>query len=183
MKFYNIELILFVDSKDYNYLDILDIVRTKCSYAYILHDKDEDKKPHYHVQCYFLTQHTLSAYSKLFGIPQNMIQVIKNKVGAIQYLIHKNNPEKYQYDINDISTNFDIAKFFDNRVESENQCIYDLITYITNSKQYIYLRTFYNYVLNNNYWSYYRRNAFMINELIKEQNLLTSNDKFDNINL
>lgn len=177
MKFYNFELILFLDSKTYDLFRILDKVRKNCNYAYILHDKDEDKKPHYHVLCFFRTQHSISAIKKLFNLENQSIQVIKNKVGAIQYLIHKNDLEKYQYDINDIATNFEISKYFDNRVDSENQVIYDLITYIKNSNNIIYLKNFYDYILANNYWPYYRRNAYMINELIKEHNLYLTNNK------
>lgn len=170
MKYYNIEFVLFPDSTTYNTIDIIEKAKQLSSCAFIYHDKDVDKKPHYHLLCFFPTQHSLSAYAKKFEIEENNIQIIKNKVGAIQYLIHKNNKDKYQYDINDICSNFDISKFFNNRVEKETQVIYDLFSYIENSG-IITLKAFYKYVIDNDYWSDYRRNAYCINKLIEEHNL------------
>lgn len=175
MKYYNFELILYYDSKSYDFVSVLDTIKKTSNYAFILHDKDIDDsgkpiKAHYHVLIFFITQHTISAVSKALGVPQNDIKIIKNKVGAIQYLIHKNNPEKYQYDFNDISSNLDISKYFNNKIDSENQVIYDIMNYVKSS-EYINLATFYDFILNNNYWPYYRRNAFPINNLIQQHNI------------
>lgn len=186
MKYYNIEFILYPNSTSYNTIEIIEKAKQLSSYCFIYHDKDlftkkdeEEnpkhkvgtlKSPHYHLLCFFPTQHSLKAYSKKFEIEENNIEIIKNKVGAIQYLIHKNNKDKYQYDINDISSNFDISKYFNNRVEKETQVIYDLFSYIENSG-IIFLRDFYKYVIDNDYWSDYRRNAYCINKLIEEHNL------------
>lgn len=170
MKYYNIEFVLYPDSSKYNTIEIIEKAKSLSSCAFIYHDKDEDKKAHYHLLCFFPTQHSLSAYAKKFEIEEHNIQIIKNKVGAIQYLIHKNNPEKYQYDIDSICSNFDISKFFNNRVEKETQVIYALFSYIQN-RGIITLREFYKYVIDNDFWSDYRRNAYCINKLIEEHNL------------
>lgn len=78
------------------------------SYAVILHDKDiteegEPKKPHYHVILDYNNPHEFSAISNKFEGAH--IENIKSFENAIQYLTHKNNPEKYQYRFEDIKTN------------------------------------------------------------------------------
>lgn len=100
--------ILYPESAKENWQDIL---AESCVPAIVspLHDKDinpdgEPKKPHYHVLL-------------LFNGPKTpeQAQIVFDSIGAIKcmpcsdtkaqarYFIHKDNPEKYQYDPNDIS--------------------------------------------------------------------------------
>lgn len=75
-----------------------------------LHDKDtnadgEKKKPHYHIVGFWSGPTTYQRVSEITEnlncpIPQRVMQPI----GAIRYLTHKDNPEKYQYDERDIQT-------------------------------------------------------------------------------
>lgn len=81
----------------------------KYPYVYAVHDMDEElnedglptgsfKKVHAHV--IFITQglkgSTINKFLDTFGFVGG--EPTKSKEGSIQYLIHKNNPEKYQYD-------------------------------------------------------------------------------------
>lgn len=86
-------------------------------YAYILHDLDfaEDgsaKRKHVHMYCDFkackrvLTH--LNSLADWLGYDTNQIsaQVASNNpAGFFQYLIHKNNPEKHQYEASEIISN------------------------------------------------------------------------------
>lgn len=91
-------------------------------YAYILHDKDiyaddllrddgtyvhkkgEIEIPHFHLLVSFYNGHTLSAVKKLFTtkLDKPRAEVITDKVIQYEYLIHKNDPDKYQYPKTDI---------------------------------------------------------------------------------
>lgn len=86
-------------------------------YAFILHDKDilEDgtkKTPHLHAVCNMKTTKQriatiLNDLTKSLNISAFLVSIDKYSSfhSSIQYLIHKNNDEKYQYDIEDIVTN------------------------------------------------------------------------------
>lgn len=86
-------------------------------YAYILHDKDvlEDgspKTPHVHVVCNMNNSKQriatiLNDLTKALEISAFLVTIDKYSSfnASLQYLIHKNNEEKHQYDINDIVTN------------------------------------------------------------------------------
>lgn len=75
-----------------------------------LHDKDkfdngEPKKPHYHVYCMkSTTTNTTYKQAKRFGELLGLVgcEVIHSKVGYARYLCHLDNPNKAQYNIDDV---------------------------------------------------------------------------------
>lgn len=84
-----------------------------------LHDKDlnptgEEKKPHYHVICYYENSTTQKAVKELVCDLVNATLPIKleSMQGMYRYHIHQDNPEKYQYDDRDRSfiNGFDVSK-------------------------------------------------------------------------
>ena len=86
-------------------------------YAFILHDKDilEDgtpKTPHLHAVCNMNSTKQriatiLNDLTKALNISAFLVSIDKYSSfnASLQYLIHKNNEEKHQYDIKDIVTN------------------------------------------------------------------------------
>lgn len=84
-----------------------------------LHDKDknaddEQKKPHYHVLVCFSGPTTFMKVNKLCSqlnspIPKRILSII----GIYRYFTHKDNPEKYQYNEEDIQVfnGFDIKEY------------------------------------------------------------------------
>lgn len=75
-----------------------------------LHDKDinpdgEKKKPHYHV---LLVWNGPTTYKRVASITEEIGGTIPQKVlspvGMIRYLTHEDNPEKYQYNKQEITT-------------------------------------------------------------------------------
>lgn len=85
-------------------------------YAYILHDKDEDKdgnqkKPHWHICIRFKDSVPAPSICKWFGITDNYINKIRGRFGdALAYLTHNNAPGKYQYLEEEVKSNFDFKK-------------------------------------------------------------------------
>lgn len=84
-------------------------------WAYILHDKDtkEDgspKEPHYHVLVWLNNNYDSKYVAQWFGVEEQYLEKIKSDVGAEEYLMHVNAPEKYQYDVSEVIANFDITK-------------------------------------------------------------------------
>lgn len=77
-------------------------------YAFILHDKDKDTKPHYHIAMKFDSPRKSDQIAKWFNIKENYVGRIKGKwQDILKYLIHENAPEKYQYPVEEVYSNFD----------------------------------------------------------------------------
>lgn len=81
------------------------------NFAGILHDKDvyEDgenkgqlKKPHWHIVIKFTNAVWSVPTAKTLGIEPNYLQKCSSLDGAILYLVHEGNLDKYQYDQEDV---------------------------------------------------------------------------------
>ena len=92
-------------------------------YLYILHDKDkkEDgtpKNPHRHVYLHFNNARCFDNIAKWFGLPVSFVSKIKGRFGdAVEYALHRNAPEKYQYPASDAVANFDFEKTIEQNQE------------------------------------------------------------------
>lgn len=80
---------------------------TDC-WAYVLHDKDTDengevKAPHYHLYIEYQNARTFQAMRNRFEGAH--IETAQNREFCIQYLIHRNNPDKHQYKIDEVESN------------------------------------------------------------------------------
>lgn len=88
--------------------EIMPLVAGCRHYVYILHDKDvnEDgstRSPHFHILCTFAQNKSFNAVASLVESDQNtFVQQLQDVGGAFSYLIHQNNPEKYQYNSDDL---------------------------------------------------------------------------------
>ena len=110
-------------------------------YAFILHDKDVDengelKKPHIHLMLYFggpfNTDNLLSWFSHI-EVKGNHIEKIKsNWVSALEYLTHKNDTDKFQYDDNDVIANIDVVREIENKKRKSN--VINLINDFSNNE-------------------------------------------------
>ena len=86
------------------------LISTGVPFSYAYHDKDfteigEVKKPHYHVLICFdgpTTYNTMLEHAKRVGAANDVIQPVGSVRGIVRYFCHKDNPEKYQYDEQEI---------------------------------------------------------------------------------
>lgn len=108
--------------------DITELIEQYGKYAWILHDKDiheedvkdedgnithvkgELKDPHYHIYLEFPNARGINSIANELGIAPNMVQIVRNKSGLIDYLTHRRSPDKHQYDDNEIHSNFEISR-------------------------------------------------------------------------
>lgn len=93
-------VILYPD--DSSHMEAFEKIKECFDSAYILHDCDtldtgELKKPHYHVVFTFPNPRYLASVSDDLGIPENYIERCIKLNSALRYLIHADNPDKYQY--------------------------------------------------------------------------------------
>ena len=126
----------------YNQLDKFDIENYKTilegkdcirDYAYILHDKDINDKEavvaHYHIAIRFNNSYDTKNIAEWFGVAENFVSKIKGRWSdMLKYLIHENAPTKFQYNENEVVSNFDWTvekdKNGDNR---KNEIINDIV--------------------------------------------------------
>jgi len=75
-------------------------------WAYIKHFPDtENGNEHYHFYIHLQQPISISNLADKLDIPSNMIEWVRVKTRLIQYLIHKNQPDKHQYSEDEIFTN------------------------------------------------------------------------------
>ena len=90
--------------------DILKRYSTIKKWAYILHDKDKDITPHFHIYVNFGdTGVESSEVAKWFGIQESQIEKVKGRASdMLLYLIHGNDSQqhKYQYSPDEVVANF-----------------------------------------------------------------------------
>lgn len=103
-----------------------------------LHDKDvnpdgEKKKAHWHIVMLFDGK---KSYSQIKEITDSINAPIPQKTlntrGLVRYLIHMDNPEKYQYDRSEIVSHAgaDVDQYFQLSTSSKNAVLWDIIEFI-----------------------------------------------------
>ena len=130
-----------------------------------LHDKDlnptgEEKKAHWHVLLEFSS---LKSYMQVEEITKqvnaSIPQIVHSPVGMIRYFIHKDNPEKHQYDWQDIIVynGFDIDKY-DSYTDSEiDSLISDITKFIDDNDIMEYADLIaYTRGIDNEYYHWYK---------------------------
>ncbi|MEM0173598.1 MAG: Rep family protein [Sulfolobaceae archaeon] len=141
------------------------------SYAYALHDKDTDdqgeiKKPHYHVIIRFTNYKSRNKLAQELGLNISHILPIKYLRGAIRYLLHLDNEDKYQYPIDIIQSNFDHSDHL--RTEkSESKKISEIIDVIYNLYPFGF-KAILDEVIRLGLWSEYRRGYTIFKDLVNE---------------
>lgn len=76
------------------------------TWAYIKHSPDVDNgSEHYHFYIHLKQPITLKNMAQKLDLAPNMVEWVRNKTKMIQYLVHKNNPDKIQYNDSEIETN------------------------------------------------------------------------------
>lgn len=87
-----------------NFKEILqDLKGNFKNYAYIKHIPESDeKKEHIHFILSLDNPRTIKSLSQRVEVPENLIQRVKSLRGACRYLIHKDDEDKYQYDLDQV---------------------------------------------------------------------------------
>lgn len=180
--------ILYEDSAPDDWKDILQ--KTGLSIAISpYHDKDinndgEIKKPHYHILLCFNGPTT---YNKVKSITDSLNATIPQRVlsckGIIRYFTHKDNPEKYQYNDQDIFTlnGLDLKSFNDLTLSQQLSIKKDIILIIQTENITSYNELVNKYVMSYNDRDYFQvisSNTFFFNSYIKSRNEVFHNENF-----
>ena len=89
------------------------------SWCIITHDKDvlpsgEVKPPHFHAVLTFTNAKSFDCIARTIGVEVQYVNKIKTTTKSAQlYLVHRNDPAKYQYPPSDVQASFDYVNFAD----------------------------------------------------------------------
>lgn len=104
------------------------------SHACIVHDKDvlpngETKLPHFHAVVTLKDKMTVESIAQTLHVEPQYVNKIKTTTKSARlYLIHRNNPEKYQYSPSDVLASFDYVNYVDDcEPKQQRRNIADLI--------------------------------------------------------
>lgn len=162
----------------------LNYIKKNFDYALITHDNDLDshgelKKTHCHVVIKFKYQRWRNSIALELGITPNYLEKCRNLENSLKYLIHYNDQDKYQYDVNDVEGTLknkllELLEFSD---MTESEKFLELVEFIHKYPTSLSLHDFLEYVCSSSLFSVYRRSAMTFNQLIKEHNIELINSK------
>lgn len=187
----SLAFVMFLYEENEHFSECLTTIKN-CQYAMIKHDSDlwtDDKvngthkeyckernikvgdpvKTHYHIVIKNDNARWLSSIQKSFiYIPKNDIQVCHNFRGAIRYLIHADDPNKYQYSFSSIDTNMldIVGKQFLDKVDSDSVAT-GIINFINDNLGYCDESDVIKYLQSIGHPSYYPRYRNMVVDLLK----------------
>lgn len=134
--------VIYPESAPDNWLQILRDMMIP-SFVSPLHDKDynadgEPKKPHYHVQFCFdsnakRSREQIKELTDLIGgVGQ---EKVASRSGYCRYLIHRDNPDKAQYNYNDIICigNVDLDRTFGSQY-NKHECLKEMMQFIRDNQ-------------------------------------------------
>lgn len=183
------EMTLYPDSSTYNCEQIIGYIMLDFeNWAYIKHDKDtieetgEIKKEHIHLLFRNKDRLSINSVAKKYGVPVNDIVWKANWQYAVQYLVHYNHPEKYQYDISDIVSSYgeDIKQFFKAKSLEESEQVLQLYNYIF-EQRISTMHDLLKYSLENNCYSALRRGATLFRDLLRENQRWLQDEKLNKL--
>lgn len=133
--------VIYPDSVIGNWRDVLDSYHLRwCESP--LHDKDknpngEPKKPHIHIILVFDGKKSYEQVKAIMdAIHAPIPQRCHDMRGAVRYMAHLDNPEKYQYDPSGIIAHggFDLKAYLKATAGERYQCISDMMTWCRDNK-------------------------------------------------
>lgn len=149
------------------------------NFAAILHDEDvyedgehagEKKKPHWHIVVKFKNAVWNTAIAKELGIEPNYLEACKNVDGALCYLVHYGNDDKYQYDYEKVFGPLSVrlaSLLADNDESTRALNIYDIIR---NSPGIVSYTEVFEKACKSGLYGDFRRMGSGVMYLIKEHN-------------
>jgi hypothetical protein len=132
--------VLYPESAPPDWRNILDELHIPYAVS-PLHDKDinEDglpKKPHWHIILMFEGVKSFSQIKEITDTLNAPIpQAINGLVGTARYLIHRDNPDKHQYDKNEIicGGGFDVKELLDRSPSDKRAIVKEIYEFIKNN--------------------------------------------------
>lgn len=102
----NVRYITITDNVPEHWDSLISIAKSHYQWwAYIYHDKDNTDK-HIHLLCYDKGGTSLKSHCDRFSavVPSHFVEKVWNGRAMARYLIHKDDPQKHQYQVSEVFT-------------------------------------------------------------------------------
>ncbi len=168
-------LLLYPDNQEH--IKALEVIKNNYDYAMILHNKDSKegklKKEHYHIVLEFPSAKWNTALAQELNITENFIQQCRSLENSLNYLIHYNEPEKFQYSLDDVTgiLKKKLEKSIKNDGKDESDKVSELIQYIEDYRGFLTLTNFSKYCSSIGYWDVFRRSGVIFIKILEEKNI------------
>ena len=182
--------ILYPDCEEYDYKSVLDAIEIHFQeYAYITHDKDVDaktgnvKKPHIHWVGRRKTESGENSPCPMDTVLHNLdlpekykkdIEYCRSWKKSVRYLIHLDDPDKFQYDSSEIVCNFETREIF---ADMKSSVRVAKIWEFLDKNPHISVTALGRWATENGCWSEFRR-AWSFWALVCSENKRDETDKF-----
>lgn len=173
-------LLLLYPDEDVTHAKALEYIKANYDYAAICQDKDtyledttindvvhhegELKKAHYHVVVRFKNARWLTAIAKDLDIAENYIRVSHNFVRSLLYLVHYYEPDKYQYNPNEVFGTLKqrFKEAYSSEGKSESEKVMDIFAEIDKCEFKVDFQVFVKHIASIGYWDVLRRSSSLI---------------------
>ena len=171
-------LLLYPDNHEHDKAISL-IESSGFEYAYILHDMDVDesgeiKKAHIHCFLKCVNPKLSSTIANKFGIDERFVRKPGSEKSCLLYLVHGNDPDKYQYDIESVKGTSDLLskliRYKKTKGLDECEMLDKIVDFIRHHEHTGTWSAVYNFVSMNGFYSSYRRNYSIIKDIFNEVN-------------
>lgn len=176
---YNLILYPNEDNSHYNALE--KIKNSDYDYAYIVHNQDRNKKnelkkEHTHVTIRFRNSRYKNAVALELGITPNYMQKCNSLENSLKYLIHFNDPEKYQYSIDEVygTLKQKLIQILDNIDIPESEKLLSIMNYINSYRAYLTLTDLLRYLCTTPLLPVYKKYSYSIKTVLDEHNIYYS---------
>lgn len=174
-------VLLYPDNPEHM-LAIMELQSSDYPAVGIKHDKDvytedtddhkagEIEKEHFHFVLKFKNARYLTAVAKSLGIEERFIQTAKSYKGSVEYLLHINHPEKFQYDTTEL---LGFAKAEALRVlddTPEDVKVLKIMDFISHYNGYLDVNRLTLFCCQNGLYSCLRRSGWICRDMIVEHN-------------
>lgn len=141
----------------------------------ILHDKDINddgtpKKPHYHIVLKFANARSLSVVANELRIDTNYLEPCHSFKNSAKYLLHKGEPDKYQYAITDCFGS--LVKALQQMIvdDTEDERVLKILALLDGFDRVITMREFISVCCENGLFADLRRGGYLLAQAVKEHN-------------
>lgn len=104
----------------------------------------------------------------MFNIEQRFIIPCSSLRHSVRYLIHADNPDKYQYLREEIISNWNIDRFFVEK-EDEQKKVKKVLDYLESVSYNVSTKELFRWCVNNECYDVLRRSSYLFITILKEE--------------
>lgn len=180
-------LMLYPDNPEHK--SAVDSIReSDIAYAMILHDKDtwssedeienpehkagEVKKPHWHIVLRFSNPCWNTSVCTRFGIEGRFCKNADSCDEALEYLVHKNHPDKYQYHADDVTGDLSsrLVMLLGKDGKTEDEQVLEILDFIEMSECHVTYSALVRWACESGHYGYLRQGGSLLCRVLDEHN-------------